>query len=740
MKKLASFLILLNSSVALASLSGVSTHQVSVKAGVSPTLELSSFAKSPVNKGPLAVLKWNHLRGNYEECASLASKNIGQAEKIKGWFFLTWGECARRAANKKNSYKPMRIWAQAINNEQIAEGPWTDLLGELRWRTLWNLIDQDEETKPHQAWQWHLQLQKLLNNQGRENKAQYYESLGDVALKLKKRSEAVYFWSTSYTYAESASLAKKIVENGGELQLIESGNSQDAEEAILSDQIKRLHDKKDWDTLLSRIAEILQERPSSKISIYWASQLPEMIKNLERKDDTQSAAKKLRDLMLAQSFVRLEEWARVAHKKNDYNFCLLYSEKALESKESGPLSTSLYWLAGRSAHFLAQYDRALGHFEKLMQSNPTSPEGLEARLRTGLIMARKSKWSEAAGNFKYLLAAKGAEKYELSARYWLARVSERFDEAERNKQFDAIQAKFPFSYYGLRLFIEKNKGEGQWPVEQPEKPKTDRKVSLFLLKEQEQAWSRIKFLAKNGWWLEAQGEISQLAEPPRTEQKLAFVSLAAEAGAFPFVVRWMSELADVNRDFATSQWMASAFPKSFSNIIDSEAPKNKIDPDLVRSLIRQESAFGMRAVSTSNAQGLMQMIPPTAREIAGDLNLKNIEIPDDVFQPALNIKMGTYYLGKMLKFFNGNVPLALGAYNAGPGKLNDWLKSRPEIQTASLVEKAEPLSEIWYDELPWSETSFYIKAILRNVLLNKSLEKGRVSLPLVLWQDLYKQN
>ncbi len=95
-------------------------------------------------------------------------------------------------------------------------------------------------------------------------------------------------------------------------------------------------------------------------------------------------------------------------------------------------------------------------------------------------------------------------------------------------------------------------------------------------------------------------------------------------------------------------------------LVDQAALREDIEPDLLRSVIRQESAARPCAVSRKGAMGLMQLMPATALQLG----------VDDAFDPKENVDAGARLLKQLLKMYGGDIPLALGAFNAGPGKVN----------------------------------------------------------------------
>lgn len=146
------------------------------------------------------------------------------------------------------------------------------------------------------------------------------------------------------------------------------------------------------------------------------------------------------------------------------------------------------------------------------------------------------------------------------------------------------------------------------------------------------------------------------------------------------------------------------YPRPYYSLLQ-DASRGKIDTFLVMGLVRQESAFDSKATSRVKAKGLMQIIPSTARRLASQGHKK-------LYNEKDNAQMGVKYLVQLGNQFNGSAELVLAAYNAGPNKVDEWLKRNPEREKDVLL---------WNDLIPYMETRDYVVSILRNNYLYSKL-------------------
>jgi soluble lytic murein transglycosylase len=115
-----------------------------------------------------------------------------------------------------------------------------------------------------------------------------------------------------------------------------------------------------------------------------------------------------------------------------------------------------------------------------------------------------------------------------------------------------------------------------------------------------------------------------------------------------------------------------AYPLAYTDLLSAEAQKRNLDPLLLASLIRQESLFEPSAESSAGARGLSQVMPATGRQLARYLGMEDYT-EDDLYRPHVSVELGAYYLALQLQIFGHQIPVALAAYNGGPGNTQRWL-------------------------------------------------------------------
>jgi len=149
------------------------------------------------------------------------------------------------------------------------------------------------------------------------------------------------------------------------------------------------------------------------------------------------------------------------------------------------------------------------------------------------------------------------------------------------------------------------------------------------------------------------------------------------------------------------------YKTDYSEIIEKYSQKYEVEKELIYAIIKTESNFDSNAVSTSNAKGLMQLMESTAKEIGTNYNINLTD--DNIFEPEINIEIGTIYISQLLEKYN-NKELALAAYNAGYGNVDKWISQNIISSNGSDIEN-----------VPFKETNIYIRKVIRDYNIYKKI-------------------
>lgn len=154
----------------------------------------------------------------------------------------------------------------------------------------------------------------------------------------------------------------------------------------------------------------------------------------------------------------------------------------------------------------------------------------------------------------------------------------------------------------------------------------------------------------------------------------------------------------------SSNWFQKnyVYPFPYKEIIYRYALENEVDPILVVSVMRTESKFASDAKSPKGAAGLMQMMPETASWVASQLDDTDFSV-EQLNDPEVSIRLGTWYLASLKKEFKDNEVLVLAAYNGGRGNVKQWMR-----------QYEWPTSFTAIDQIPFKETREYVGKVLMN--------------------------
>ena len=285
--------------------------------------------------------------------------------------------------------------------------------------------------------------------------------------------------------------------------------------------------------------------------------------------------------------------------------------------------------------------------------------------------------------------------------YWAGRAAAEAGQPAQAKAYFENAAAFPGYFYG-QLALERL-GRSL--------PKFDRKPDIEITDQDRRAYDQqplviaAKASIKTGPWSEQirfHRALAYNAQSPKDYMLLS--DLAQRVGARDLgVIKGISALStDVGPIDETS------FPTM------SVPTGQESNWTIIHAITRQESQFAQAAISHAGARGLMQLMPGTAREQSGKIGL-SYDASALTSDPLYNVRLGSSYFQRMLNNYGGSYPLAVAAYNAGPGNVNKWLRSNGDPRLGGI----DWLK--WIEEIPFTETRNYVKRVLENAVVYDTL-------------------
>jgi len=320
------------------------------------------------------------------------------------------------------------------------------------------------------------------------------------------------------------------------------------------------------------------------------------------------------------------------------------------------------------------FDESIKSLTALRRLDPLDATGAANLWSQGWREYGKKNYSGAVGYWTELYSLYPEDSAARRGRYWTARSFEALGESERAQQiFREVAASDTTDFYRKNALARLQKkpvndlreraGDPAAVEAWPNDPVLTRARLLTDLGLDDLAGSELE-LARAKAQPQSVRALEALILARRGDRRKSVLAIRE---AFPALGgAWQARLPEDARKLY--------YPLDYQEPIRNWATQNRLPPYLVFGIIRQESAFDTNAQSWAGARGLMQLMPSTAKELAGKLGLPYTH--DKLSDPEFNVRLGTHYFSHVLGLFDGNVDLALAGYNGGPYRIkrmwNEW--------------------------------------------------------------------
>lgn len=405
---------------------------------------------------------------------------------------------------------------------------------------------------------------------------------------------------------------------------------------------------------------------------------------------------------------------------DETNMLAAVSQASARAPQSAWTERALF-ATGNYYWVLLDRDKAANYYQQVVDRFPQSADAIDAQWRV-LWASYMGHRDDAASLLTKFLTSYPNSTYTPDALYWLGRLAQGAGQAaEGRAYYKKLQQRYPNNYFTVQAaahlralkrgsaaslplldaIAPLTRGPQVGAAEAPEAlPWVQRSIALETI-----AFDDSAMLELRAAYDATHSPMLQLAIA-RADTNGEHYGGAIVALRIIYPELESRRFADVPHEV----WMLS-FPMPYAQPIRSAARRMRLDPMLVAGLIRQESAFEKDAHSTSNAFGLMQLLPKTAAPLSHRIRMRYSE--ERLFDPPYNLRLGTLYFSDLLKTFH-SAEAALAAYNAGDDRVTLWQTGQNYAELPEFVES-----------IPFSQTRQYVEIIMRNATIYRQLYGGR---------------
>ncbi|MDE2560907.1 MAG: lytic transglycosylase domain-containing protein [Sphingomonadales bacterium] len=295
--------------------------------------------------------------------------------------------------------------------------------------------------------------------------------------------------------------------------------------------------------------------------------------------------------------------------------------------------------------------------------------------------------------------------------YWAGRAAQKAGDSAGAQRYFEMAAQYADQYYGQLSLERLGRPMPRFAADSHAQPTAQERAAFMALP----ITKAVREVARESDWRTALMFFREISDQAQTEaQQVLVADLARDLGRRDLgVILGQAAAAKGYLDFQHIGFPLVPVPLGYSG-----------SWTMIHAISRQESQFAQNALSHAGARGLMQLMPGTARQEAGRMGLSYSD-GALMADPSLNIQLGATYFGRMMDYFGGSYPLAVAAYNAGPGNVNKWLRQNGDPRNGS-VDWVK-----WVEEIPYTETRAYVQHVLENAVVYDAMnpDKGNYTGP-----------
>ncbi|MDB5108195.1 MAG: Lytic transglycosylase, catalytic, partial [Candidatus Binatus sp.] len=392
----------------------------------------------------------------------------------------------------------------------------------------------------------------------------------------------------------------------------------------------------------------------------------------------------------------LEMLALIYWHDDDYQHARATFSRLAANYPASTLAPAALLRIGRTYEDEHKIDAARSAYRRLIARYPHSDAAADARFRVPWTLYTTHSYASAARGFSEArVHAKESGDRDMCD-YWRARALDKSgDVAAARELFARVAASTDSNYYPA-LASKRVAANPILPASYASEPEFNGIPNVGVGSEFH--LQRLQTLRALGLKDLEAGELNALAQRSSSLEVRRFV-LAGFANADA----WYAAIVVATRMEKSGQVSHAIaervrYPRAYWDIFQSASIRLALDPYLVLALSRQESLFNPQATSSSNARGLMQLIPSTAKKMAAE---RGIEIDSTrLYDPATNVDLGTTYLKNLLQMFGGDAFHAVAAYNAGEHAVAKWLAA------------FHGDDDEWVENIAYKETRDYVKKVI----------------------------